>query len=241
MNGWQPNDELSARLVKALSAAAQELSAVSSQEQVLTLIVSGAVHTVPGADHAGVSQLGAQGRLTSQAASSDFVRRIDDLQTTYQEGPCVTALREAHTVLVDDLAAEARRWPSFAPTAAAYGVASMLCFQLFASDESLGALNLYSSRVSGFDDESRALGALFASHAALALARTRQMEQLHQALTTRDVIGQAKGILMERFGIDAAAAFAMLVHSSQETNIKVADVARWLAAEPRPDAEGRAT
>jgi len=113
VNGWQPNDELSARLVKALSVAAHELSAVSSsQEQVLTLIVSGAVHTVPGADHAGVSLLGARGRLTSQAASSDFVRRIDDLQAAHQEGPCVTALREEHTVLVDDLAAEARRRPS---------------------------------------------------------------------------------------------------------------------------------
>jgi len=238
VSGWESRGELSARLVKALSAAAHELSALSSsQDQVLELIVSGAVQTVPGAEHAGVSLLAANGVITSQAPSSELVRRLDELQSTYREGPCIAALREQHTVLVDNLATETQRWPNFAPTGVACGAVSMLCFQLFASDDSHGALTLYSSRAGAFDDESQTLGELFASHAALALGRARQMEQLHQALATRDVIGQAKGILMERFSIDAIAAFAMLVHSSQDTNMRVADVARWLAAEPRPNAD----
>lgn len=241
VNEWQPTGEVGARLVKALSAAAHELSTPSSsQKQVLALIVSGAVQTVPGAEHAGVLLLGAHGVITSHAPSNDFVRRMDELQSACREGPCVTTLRDQHTVLVHDLAAETRRWPNFARTAVTCGVASMLCFQLFASDATVGALNLYSSRAGAFDDESQALGELFAAHAALALGRARQMEQLHQALATRDVIGQAKGILMERFGIDAAAAFVMLVQSSQQTNMRVADVARWLATEPR-DATGDGT
>jgi AmiR/NasT family two-component response regulator len=73
---------------------------------------------------------------------------------------------------------------------------------------------------------------LFASHAALAFGRARQTEQLHRALASRDVIGQAKGILMERFCIDSVAAFAMLVKASQDTNVKIADVARFLVGEP---------
>jgi GAF domain-containing protein len=232
-HGW-----VERRLVKTLSSAAQELSGrSSSQEQVLALIVSGAIQTVPGTDQAGVSLFETDGRITSHAPSSDFVRRMDELQTASREGPCATALREQHTVLVSDLAAEAAQWPSFVPAAVAGGAAGMLCFHLFTSDDAIGALSLYSTRVNAFDDESLTLGELFATHAALALGRARQMEHLQRALETRDVIGQAKGILMERFGIDAAAAFAMLVQASQETNTRVADVARWLTARPCLDAD----
>jgi GAF domain-containing protein len=225
--------EMGGQLVKALSDAAEFLSSPSSSpEQVLALIVAGAVKTVSGAEHAGVSLLDTDGSITSHAPSSDLVRRMDQLQAACREGPCVTVLWEQHTVLVHDLSAEVERWPSFASDAVASGVSSMLCFQLFADRGVRGALNLYSSTRGGFDVESQTLGGLFASHAALAFGRAQQMEQLHEALATRDVIGQAKGILMERFKIDSVSAFAMLVRASQNTNIKVADVARWLVNEP---------
>ena len=235
MGSQEPALDVGGQLVKALSDAADELrSPSSSPEQILRLIVASAVQTVPGAEHAGVSLLHADGSITSHAPSSDLVRRVDQLQASLREGPCVTVLWEQHTVLVDDLSAEVTQWPSFAPAAAACGVVSMLGFQLFVSGDSRGALNLFSSRRGGFDIESQTLGGLFASHAAAALGRARQNEQLHQALATRDVIGQAKGILMERFGINSTAAFAMLVKASQDTNIKVADVARVLVNEPPP-------
>lgn len=229
----QPAQETSQPLVVALTAAAREMATrpVESAERMLERIVAGAVHTVPGAEHAGISLLGRDGTVTSHAPSSEVARRVDELQTAYQEGPCVTALREHHTVLVDDAADESGRWPAFAPEAAALGVVSILSFQLFASGDTLGALNLYSGHRSGFDDQSQTLGALFASHAALALGQAQDMEQLHRALATRDLIGQAKGILMERFDLDASAAFEMLVRSSQDTNTKLVDVARWLATE----------
>nr|WP_083933468.1 GAF and ANTAR domain-containing protein [Sciscionella marina] len=184
--------------------------------------------TVPGAEHAGVSLLRGDGVITSYTPSSSTVSEVDRLQSTYREGPCVTALWDQHTVVVDDLVAEADRWPRFAPEAAARGILSMLSFQLFTRDDSLGALNLYSSVRKRFDLDSQMLGGLFASQAALVLAGAQESVRLHRALATRDVIGQAKGILIERFGVDAETAFTMLVHSSQNTNLKLVDVARWL-------------
>lgn len=222
------------QLVAALSDAAEGLGLrVRSEEDALASIVSSAVATIPGAEHAGVSLLRSDNTITCYTPSSSTVAEVDDLQSTYREGPCVTALWDEHTVLVDDLDAETDRWPRFAPEAAARGVASMLSFQLFTRGDSLGALNLYSSVRKGFDEEAQTLGSLFASHAALALAGAQEVTHLHRALATRDVIGQAKGILMERFGVGAEAAFEMLTSSSQTTNLKLVDVARWLTEQER--------
>ncbi|WP_020501408.1 GAF domain-containing protein, partial [Sciscionella marina] len=163
--------EAGRELVSALTQAAHDLAAQpGSEEEMLRLIVSSAVATVPGAEHAGVSLLRGDGVITSYTPSSSTVSEVDRLQSTYREGPCVTALWDQHTVVVDDLVAEADRWPRFAPEAAARGILSMLSFQLFTRDDSLGALNLYSSVRKRFDLDSQMLGGLFASQAALVLA-----------------------------------------------------------------------
>jgi hypothetical protein len=101
----------------------------------------------------------------------------------------------------------------------------MLCFQLYVQARNLAGLNLYSSRRAGFGDESRRIGELFAAHAAVALAAVEQSQQLHHALDTRDVIGMAKGILIERFKVTPDGAFQMLVHASQQHNMKLNQVA----------------
>lgn len=225
-------DNESRDVVTALSTAAQQLTGQQqgSETETLKLIVDGAVETIPGAEHAGVSLVHANGEITSAALSSDAVRAVDQLQVTYGEGPCVTALSDKHTVLVDDLEAESWRWPQFAPQAVASGVASMLSFQLFARAGTLGALNLYSGQRASFAADAQTLGGLFALHAATALGEAQQITQLHQALASRDVIGQAKGILMERFGLDAEQAFGLLIRSSQDSHIKLVEVARWLTS-----------
>jgi hypothetical protein len=105
----------------------------------------------------------------------------------------------------------------------------MLSFQLYVEGDNLGALNLYSRRPNAFDDESEHVGLLFASHAAIAFSDARKVEQLQHGLITRDLIGQAKGILMERFKITSAQAFTLLVRVSQHTNRKLRDVAKELA------------
>ncbi len=108
-------------------------------------------------------------------------------------------------------------------------MSSMLCFQLFVVGDDLGALNLLAHRRASFTDESEQVGLLFASHAAVAVAGAQQREDITVALGSRDVIGQAKGILMERFRITADQAFALLARASQDTNRKLHDIAEELA------------
>lgn len=234
-------DVVGDELMAALSSAARHMSRArpASEKETLALIVASAVQTVPGAEHAGVSLLRSDGSIISYTPSTETVAEVDQLQSTFREGPCVTALWDEHTVVVDDLPAEADRWPRFAPAAAAHGIESMLSFQLFARADTLGALNLYATEPKGFTPDAQTLGSLFATHAAMALGEAQHAAQLHQALATRDTIGQAKGMLMERFGLDAESAFAMLVRSSQETNLKLVDVAAWLTSGDRPHSVGR--
>jgi len=134
---------------------------------------------------------------------------------------------EQQTVRVPDMAHE-DRWPQFAQRASAAGAASMLSFQLFVEGDNLGSLNLYSRQRDAFDDESEHVGLLFASHAVVALADARKVQQLQRGLVGRDVIGQAKGILMERFGVTSEQAFRVLTRFSQQNNRKLRDVAEEL-------------
>ena len=217
-------------LVQVLRTAAQQVAGAQagSEAETGSLIVSSAAASVPGAEQAGVSLLHADGRIVSQSVSDESVNEVDQLQAQFREGPCVTALWDEHTVSVEDMVTEAWRWPRFAPAAVESGVGSMLSFQLFARNSSLGALNLYAEQPRSFGPEARTLGGLFAMHAAASLGEARHVAQLQEALASRDVIGQAKGVLMERFGVDAEQAFNMLTRSSQETNMKLTAVARWL-------------
>jgi GAF domain-containing protein len=166
---------------------------------------------------------------------------VDVLQERVGQGPCLDAVWEQEVVRVDDVAAD-ERWPEFATQAAELGVGSMMCFRLFVEGDILGALNLYSHVPGSFDDESEEIGLMFASHAAVALAGAEHEQNLRLGMGNRDVIGQAKGILMERYKISADQAFGVLTRASQELNRKLVDVAREIAdtgavpgAHPRPD------
>jgi GAF domain-containing protein len=128
---------------------------------------------------------------------------------------------------VPELSTE-RRWPRFVARVRDLGVGSILAFQLYVAQDGLGALNLYSRSPYAFDDDAERVGALFATHAAIALARAQQTEQLTHAVDVRDLIGQAKGILIERHRLTGDQAFRLLVRASQTTNTKLAEVARRL-------------
>ena len=121
------------------------------------------------------------------------------------------------------------RWPKFSAGALELGAVSMLAFQLYVDGDNLGALNLYGRKANSFDDESEYVGLLFASHAAIAFAGAEKVRHLNVALVRRDLIGQAKGILMERFKITAEQAFRTLVRVSQDNNRKLFDVAEELS------------
>jgi hypothetical protein len=106
-----------------------------------------------------------------------------------------------------------------------------MSFQLFVRSENLGALNLYADQPGVFSAESREFGTILAQHAAVAMVGAAHESQFRSALATRDIIGQAKGILMERQNLYAAQAFAVLLRASQETNTKLVDVARLVVSE----------
>ena len=211
-------------LAEILGELARSLQDKPNVDQLLDDIVVAAVQTVPGAEHAGLMVVEGRRNVTTRAVTGDVVTLIDQAQYRTGQGPCLNAMHEQHTVRVSDMATDGR-WPDFSREALATGVRSMLSFQLYVIRDNLGALNLYSARVAAFTDESEQVGLLFAAHAAVAMADARRQDNLVRALTLRDLIGQAKGILMERYKITGEQAFGLLVRASQHTNTRLADVA----------------
>jgi GAF domain-containing protein len=203
---------------------ARSLEAEADPGAVLDEIVTAAVRFVPGVEDASVTLVVARRQVTSRHRTGDLPERVDAIQTGTGEGPCLDAAYEQDTVRVPDLRRE-QRWPHFAQQAVEAGAGSMLSFQLYVHGDTLGVLNLYSRHPDAFDDESEQVGLLFASHAAVAFAGAQKVDHLHRALESRDQIGQAKGILMERYHVDADQAFRLLVRLSSAHERKLHDVA----------------
>ena len=200
-------------------------------------IVDLAVQTIDGCDGAGLLIVDCRA-IVAGAWSDERVRQIEELECAVGVGPCVDAILERPTFESPDLRDEIARWPTFAARALEAGVESMLAFRLFAAGPTLGALELYSSRRGAFDEAARAFATVYAAHAALALSGAQVHERdlsvadnLRDALATRDVIGQAKGILMATRGVDADTAFGLLRTTSQHLNVKLRTVAARVVVE----------
>jgi GAF domain-containing protein len=215
-------------LAAYLGELARELHAEDDVAAVLERVVGAAVTEVPGTDYAAVSVIGRNGASTP-VYTDDLVVLVDAAQYETGQGPCLDAAVDRHTVRADDLDGE-RRWPEFAARAVELGVRSMLSFQLFTEAGSVGALNLYARTAAAFPSDAERIGLPLAAHAAVAMVVTRQEANLRAALDTRDLIGQAKGILMERYKIDQDRAFKLLLMVSQRTNTKLREVADRLCA-----------
>ncbi|MFG1673793.1 GAF and ANTAR domain-containing protein [Micromonospora sp. NPDC049282] len=215
------------RLGLVLVDLARRLQDEKGEQSTLDAIVGAAVGTIPGADHAAISEIRDRRRISTTATTHQLPCDVDQVQYDTNQGPCLSSLYEEVTVRVADVRADAR-WPRFSHGVAELGLGSMLSFQLYVSHDNLGALNLYAEPPDAFGDESEQVGLLFAAHAAIAMSDARQITQLTQALGTRDLIGQAKGILMERHRLTGEQSFRLLVVSSQHTNTKLLDVARHL-------------
>jgi hypothetical protein len=139
---------------------------------------------------------------------------VDQAQYETGQGPCLDSLYEQQTLRLSDICSEPR-WPDFCARAGQLGVRSMLAVQLYVEGDNLGALNLHSRQVDAFSDESEQVALMFAAHAAVAVAGARAQEQMDTAVDSRDLIGQAKGILIERYKISSLEAFRLLVVASQ--------------------------
>ena len=195
----------------------------------LQAITAASVAAVPGAVECGISYVIGRRKVEPRAWTSELPKAVDGLQDELGEGPCLDAIWNELVVRVDDVRVE-QRWPRFAARAADLGAGSLMCFQLFVEGDNLGALNLYAREAGAFDELSQEVGLMFAAHAAIALAGAEHEENLRGGMRNRDLIGQAKGILMERHKLTADQAFGVLARTSSLTNRKLHDLADELTS-----------
>jgi GAF domain-containing protein len=198
----------------------------------LAQVLDLAVTTIEGCDFAGLFLIEGD-VLTTSVHTDPIVDEVDALQHRTGEGPCLDAITQGAVIYADDLALDVR-WPQLGPQATAAGIRSVLALPLIANS-SLGALNLYARYPAAFGVVDRGKAAILASLAGLALSAAhvhedeeRRADDLHAALTTRETIGQAEGILMERERITADGAFDILRRASQHLKLKLREVAQKL-------------
>jgi hypothetical protein len=226
-------------LTENFSEMAGILFAAGSVTQTLAQVVETAVATIEGCDLAGIFLLELD-VVTSPIRTDPLVDEVEDLQTELREGPCLDAMGQRAMFYAADLL-EDGRWPRFGRQATAAGIRSVLALPLNES----GALNLYARLPGAFGVVDRAKAVILASLADLALSvahshedEARRSDNLNLALGTREVIGQAQGILMERERITPDQAFDILRRASQHLNRKLRDVAQDLVdTGERPETE----
>jgi GAF domain-containing protein len=215
-------------LLEAVAEIARRLAEADDLDELLQRVATLGEAYIDGCQGVSLMLVRKGGVISSPAYSSRVAYESDQAQYATNEGPCLEAIREHHTVLIDDLETD-QRWPRYRDEALALGVRSMVSFRLFLLEDTMGALDFYSSRPHAFDERSRLLGQVFASHAAVALKAAISEAGTEAALRTRDVIGQAKGVLMAQEGLTAAEAFERLRERSQQLNRPVRELAREVA------------
>ncbi|MCV7420688.1 GAF and ANTAR domain-containing protein [Mycobacterium yunnanensis] len=205
------------------------MQAQTTDVELLKPIVAAATILLPGVSWAALA-VSRHERVVAQHPTDDIAQDLADVQAILGEGPAITALAEHTSIVVPDLGTETR-WPRFTTAATARGVHCLMAFRLFVHDRVLGALTMYGPTPNTFTEESVLIGEILAQHVSVALAGSAAESRMRTAIDTRDIIGQAKGILMQRDSLTGLQAFALLTRASQHTNVKLVDVARFLVQE----------
>jgi transcriptional regulator with GAF, ATPase, and Fis domain len=229
-----------AELAEAFADIARQLQSQTTREETWQRIVDLSADLLPEIQHAAISLVHGKQKVDTVAATGEVAEAVDKIQYETGEGPCLSAIWEQDMFVAADLAGE-DRWPAFSRrTVAETGIRSMLSFQLFVQEDTLGALNLYNETTDAFDERSQAFGRVLAAHAALAMSAANAQEdaeQLQGALVNSREIGMAIGILMCQMKVDQDRAFQFLSVGSQRTNVKLRELAaRIVAAENRTNA-----
>jgi GAF domain-containing protein len=207
----------------------------TDSDTVLAELVEHAAIEIPGAQYAGVTVTRNARHIDTPAATHKWPILLDEIQQRHREGPCLTAAWEEKTVHVADLTTD-NRFPLYRRDALEQTpICSIMAFQLFIADETMGALNVYAEQPHVFDQASKDIGRIFAAHSSVAWNSARRDEQFKRALASRDTIGQAKGMIMERYGVDAVQAFEVLRKLSQDSNVPLVQVATELVVNAGSD------
>jgi GAF domain-containing protein len=212
-------------LPTVLADAARTINRPRSVEETLEAIAYAARSSIPGFDAVGISLMHADGKIETKAATGELVLRLDSLQYGLDEGPCVSSLREEPVLVVDHVSHQ-QRWPRFVPEAVKLGLRSQMALRLYVDDAgTMGGINLYSTSSETIDKDAPPAAQIFAAQAAVALGRAQEVDQLNDALRSRQQIGTALGIIIERYQLDEQAAFNFLARLSSHSNTKLRDIA----------------
>ena len=212
-------------LAVRMAEMARAVAVPTLAEDIFAEVTSAAVELIPGVKTAGILLITKGGKFESHGATDELPHELDELQYLLKEGPCMEAALDEVVVRTDDFRTETR-WPAYSAAVQKLGVLSGMSFKLYTHQRTAGALNLFGFEPTAWDSERQTIGTVLAAHAAAAIMSQRQGDQLHSAVATRDRIGQAKGIIMERFNVDDVRAFNMLRQLSQEANEALTDIAQ---------------
>ncbi|WP_370329437.1 GAF and ANTAR domain-containing protein [Mycolicibacterium hippocampi] len=197
----------------------------TDSDTVVAELAEHAAVEIPGAQYAGITLTRSAKKVDTPAASHHWPLLLDKIQERHQEGPCLTAAWDEKIIHVVDLETD-ERFPKYRRDALAETpIRSIMAFQMFIAGETVGALNVFSEQPGAFTADSRDLGRVFAAHSSVAWNSARRDEQFRRALSSRDIIGQAKGMIMERYGVNAVQAFELLRKLSQDSNVPLIKVA----------------
>ena len=189
-------------------------------------MTAAATRSVPGAQYAGITVATRQKKVETASSTQQVAVLLDDIQRHHGDGPCLSAAWNQQIIRIDDMSTE-DRWPLYCQDALAQTlIRSVLSFRLFVDHNAMGALNFYADAPHAFDDDALEIGLLWATHTALAWTLVRRDKEFRSALASRDIIGQAKGVIMERYSVDSVQAFDMLKRLSQDSNIPLAEIAK---------------
>jgi hypothetical protein len=217
------------RVRRAMAELAQNLPAPFDVGKTLAALTQAACHTIDGAEYASITLVHDDGRVETVGPTDEVVAKADQIQSELREGPCFDAATEDESFVSEDLANDSR-WPRYGPRAADLGLRAQMGVALHAPLPGRAALNVYATRKWSFEGGYDS-AEIFASHASLLLGFGSTVDHYTTALESRRVIGMAIGIVMERYGIDDDRAFAFLVRVSQDSNVKLRDVATDLVSE----------
>ena len=206
-----------------LAEAARSVAGNAEVRDALQSVVDLAVTTC-GCVGASVTLVRADGGVETTASSGGLVEQADEMQYALDEGPCLRAAEQGGAYLIVDAMTDSR-WPVWGPAVARLGLRSVLSIHLFTDRRVLGALNLYYESKDDFSDDEVEVARVVAAHASVALAKLRSERDLWRAIDSRHLIGQAQGMLMERFKLSSEKSFSVLRRYSQQHNIKLSEVA----------------